>query len=463
MLRSLSQIYCIVCTNTVGHFCWKGAAEMAVFARSAGAVLLKPQGHLSMLQLICAGSDPLPFARCFTSSGQSTQPFERDVCPAQGALSLKTDKCDDSVSSSGQSATNGTSCQGVPLWAQRSGWYPSSKLLLSPSRSFFSSSSIAEQADAAQRSNKPQRPQPVSWRDFEDIGIWTVDEGAFPTRQQGGGPSGGTPSSRPTERSADSQKTRAPGGRRSEAGRHGGIRSSSGGFLPNPEYGHEGEATTSESDPDNAASIRNQDAESPITSWRDFEDMGTWVVDETEDHRDAAIPSQQARPKGGPNIEARRPQPPKLTPKERKKRKKQIKAGEFVLPRFKGPYFTEEEKKMSYFELCQLPSLRGAAHVPDFLRLSDDDLLAQCEVQTGRTRGGHGRPSSVMLKHRPTELATGCDKTKSVYANTRKALAKLQEMIAIRGEEAKKLCTLRPAAEGFLHRLREPSRKVPNM
>ncbi|GAQ90504.1 hypothetical protein KFL_006490040 [Klebsormidium nitens] len=406
---------------------------MVIFARSAGVVLRRTQDLPSVLQLISAATSiPSKLACCLDSSKKSTQPCERDVYLEEGAGFSNTGIYDNLVFSGSQLPPS----SGVPLWAQRSGWYSSSKLLLSINRSFFSSSSAAsaEGADRV-RSDTPQQPQPVSWRDFEDIGIWTVDEDASPAKHRADGPSALHHSSHPPDRPADSRGATAPGGRRAETVADGGIRSSSGGFLHVSEYGDEEEATTSSSHSDNATSIWSRNAESATTSWRDFEDMGEWVVDKAEDDTDAAIHTQQGRAKGTPNAAAGLARPPKLTPKERKKRKKQIKAGEFVLPRFKGPYFTEEEKKLSYFDLCQLPSLRGVAEVPDFLRLSDEDLLAQCDVQTGRGTGGHkghGRPSSVLLKHRPTGLATGCDKTRSVYGNKMKALDKLQEMIALK-------------------------------
>lgn len=72
----------------------------------------------------------------------------------------------------------------------------------------------------------------------------------------------------------------------------------------------------------------------------------------------------------------------------------------------------------------------------DFVRLPDDALLKQCEVETkrGTGRGGQKRnktDTAVRLRHRPTGLVAQSDQTRSQHQNRRSALRRLRWQIAL--------------------------------
>ena len=73
---------------------------------------------------------------------------------------------------------------------------------------------------------------------------------------------------------------------------------------------------------------------------------------------------------------------------------------------------------------------------PDYLRLSDDALLAQCRLETFRASGPGGQhrnkaDTAVRLRHTPTGLSAGAVESRSQHRNRVRALARLRETIAL--------------------------------
>lgn len=64
----------------------------------------------------------------------------------------------------------------------------------------------------------------------------------------------------------------------------------------------------------------------------------------------------------------------------------------------------------------------------------DEDLLAECEVETFRSSGPGGqnvnrRETAVRLRHRPTGIVVVCQKERSQYRNKQIALHNLREKL----------------------------------
>jgi hypothetical protein len=75
-----------------------------------------------------------------------------------------------------------------------------------------------------------------------------------------------------------------------------------------------------------------------------------------------------------------------------------------------------------------------------FLPLSDEDLLAQCEVDRFRASGPGGQKrnktdSAVRLRHRPTGLESVAVESRSQHENRAKALRRLRVTIALQVRE----------------------------
>jgi protein subunit release factor B len=65
---------------------------------------------------------------------------------------------------------------------------------------------------------------------------------------------------------------------------------------------------------------------------------------------------------------------------------------------------------------------------------SDDDLLAECEVQTFRSSGAGGQHvnvtnSAVRVIHTPTGIVTTCQKERSQLLNKKECLNKIRERV----------------------------------
>ena len=70
------------------------------------------------------------------------------------------------------------------------------------------------------------------------------------------------------------------------------------------------------------------------------------------------------------------------------------------------------------------------------LPISDDDLLAECDVETFCSRGPGGqnvnrRETAVRLRHRPTRLVVTCQQEREQYRNKQIALELLRRKIRL--------------------------------
>ncbi len=71
------------------------------------------------------------------------------------------------------------------------------------------------------------------------------------------------------------------------------------------------------------------------------------------------------------------------------------------------------------------------------LPAGDEELLAQCEVETFHASGKGGQhvnktESAVRLRHRPTGLVASCQESRSQWQNRRRCLQKLRAQAAAR-------------------------------
>src|SRR5262249_3818363 len=84
---------------------------------------------------------------------------------------------------------------------------------------------------------------------------------------------------------------------------------------------------------------------------------------------------------------------------------------------------------------CFFPAMRDA-----WTSLSDDQLLAQCEVDTYRARGPGGqkrnKPSSgVRLRHPPSGLVVIAEESRSQHENRARALRRLRQALYLKLRE----------------------------
>jgi len=75
---------------------------------------------------------------------------------------------------------------------------------------------------------------------------------------------------------------------------------------------------------------------------------------------------------------------------------------------------------------------------PDYLRLTDQQLFEQCEMDTFKSSGPGGqhrnkRESSVRLKHVPTGVIAQGVEDRSQHKNRAIALERLRKLIALKG------------------------------
>lgn len=84
------------------------------------------------------------------------------------------------------------------------------------------------------------------------------------------------------------------------------------------------------------------------------------------------------------------------------------------------------------------------------LPLDDDELLAQCLVQTYRSSGPGGQhvnvtDSAVRLKHIPSGMVVACQQERSQHLNKKLCLIRLREKIEkLNFRKKKRLCTKIP-------------------
>lgn len=72
----------------------------------------------------------------------------------------------------------------------------------------------------------------------------------------------------------------------------------------------------------------------------------------------------------------------------------------------------------------------------DYHALSDDELVAQCDVDTYRASGPGGQKrnktsSAVRLRHRPTGVLVTATESRSQHENRRRAVRRLRERLAL--------------------------------
>lgn len=113
--------------------------------------------------------------------------------------------------------------------------------------------------------------------------------------------------------------------------------------------------------------------------------------------------------------------------------------------------------------------MEGDIDIPE----SDDDLLAQCRVQTFRATGPGGQgvnttDSAVRLVHLPTGVTVTCRRERSQLLNKRACLARLRERLeAMNAVQTPRVPTREPRAakrrvtdskvrRGAVKRLRKP-------
>jgi len=94
--------------------------------------------------------------------------------------------------------------------------------------------------------------------------------------------------------------------------------------------------------------------------------------------------------------------------------------------------------------------IRGPVHSP--LRLTDAQLLAECDVHTYRASGPGGQKrnkveSAIRLRHRPTGVAAIAEDSRSQLENRPLAVRRLREAIAVRVRSPVDLSSFRAPPE----------------
>ena len=94
---------------------------------------------------------------------------------------------------------------------------------------------------------------------------------------------------------------------------------------------------------------------------------------------------------------------------------------------------------------------------------SDDELLAQCDVDTFRAGGPGGQhqnktDSGVRLRHRPSGLAVACRAERSQLQNKQTCLRRLRQRLAALKEAAPERVPTRPTRAAQVRRLEEKTR-----
>src|SRR5512146_167486 len=96
---------------------------------------------------------------------------------------------------------------------------------------------------------------------------------------------------------------------------------------------------------------------------------------------------------------------------------------------------------------------------------SDDELLAQCDVDTFRSGGPGGQhqnvtDSGVRLRHRATGVTVTCRARRSQSQNKAECLRRLRERLAALAYEAPPRRPTRPSSAAIERRLSEKARQA---
>ncbi|KAG0476611.1 hypothetical protein HPP92_013452 [Vanilla planifolia] len=88
----------------------------------------------------------------------------------------------------------------------------------------------------------------------------------------------------------------------------------------------------------------------------------------------------------------------------------------------------------------------------EFLRLSDEELMEQCDMDTFKASGPGGqhrnkRESAVRLKHQPTGVTAQASEDRSQHRNRAAALARLRHLLALKVRNAVELDGYKPPLE----------------
>lgn len=87
--------------------------------------------------------------------------------------------------------------------------------------------------------------------------------------------------------------------------------------------------------------------------------------------------------------------------------------------------------------VCKDIAIASTASHGDFLRLTDEQLMGQCEMDTFKASGPGGqhrnkRESAVRLKHIPTGIIAQAVEDRSQHKNRASALARLRSLLALK-------------------------------
>ncbi|KAL0927777.1 hypothetical protein M5K25_001985 [Dendrobium thyrsiflorum] len=99
-----------------------------------------------------------------------------------------------------------------------------------------------------------------------------------------------------------------------------------------------------------------------------------------------------------------------------------------------------------------LSSSSSTSAAGEYLRLSDEELMAQCEMDTFKASGPGGqhrnkRESAVRLKHLPTGIIAQAVEDRSQHKNRASALCRLRTLLALKVRNAIELDGYRPPSE----------------
>ncbi|XP_065025672.1 uncharacterized protein LOC135581710 isoform X2 [Musa acuminata AAA Group] len=104
----------------------------------------------------------------------------------------------------------------------------------------------------------------------------------------------------------------------------------------------------------------------------------------------------------------------------------------------------------------------AAAAASNYIHLSDEQLMAQCDMDTFKASGPGGqhrnkRESAVRLSHRPTGIVAQAVEERSQHKNRAMALTRLRTLLALKGNEASQVMKSTTSNNQYMSRLKRPS------